>query len=516
MVKLSENEKKWALTATVIGSGMGFINGSVVTVALPAIQSTFQASVANMQWVISVYAFMLGTLILTGGALGDHYGRKRIFGLGVFIFLLSALWCGLAPHINQLILARAGQGLGGALMIPGSLAIITDVYEGKQRSKAIGTWSAATALATAAGPLLGGILVDHLSWRYIFFISVSMAFIVLVILYLKVPETKAGDPSRSLDWPGALLATLGLGLICFGLIEGANIGIDYPTVFLSIPTGVLLMWGFVRVEKKEQVPMVPMTLFKSRNFTGANLITFCIFFSLAGVLFLMPFNLIQVQGYSATVAGAALLPFPILVGALSRSIGGLINRCGPRPLLTAGTLLTSLGLMLLGLYGDTPSYWTSFFPAISCAGLGIALSFAPLNTTVMNSVKESVKGSASGVKEAVSRLSGMLSVALLGALAVGTFGQSLTSWVRHQPMPKQIEKQVLQQKNKLAKVNIPQQASPRLQKKLKKEIRHAFLGSFKIVMYTAAGVAFLGAVSAAFVVESETEDHRKLEPDSLV
>lgn len=510
MSEISSTDKKWALAATIIGSGMAFINGSVVNVALPAIQSSLNATVADMQWVVSIYTFILGTLILTGGSAGDYYGRKRVFGLGVFLFLLSTIWCGLSPDVHQLIIARSGQAIGGALMIPGSLAIITDLYEKEQRGRAIGTWSGFTALATAAGPLMGGILVDQFSWRFIFLISVPMAIVVLIILFWRVPESKAPNKSGQPDWKGALMATLGLGLICYGLIEASEFGIYNPVVLVTLLTGILVFIGFVWVEKNIKNPMMPPSLFGSKSFTGANLVTMSFYFSLAGVFFLLPFNLIQVQGYSATAAGAAFIPFPLLVGGLSRWSGGLIVRFGARPMLVAGPLLTSIGFLLLGLYGSGSFYWTDYFPGIFFMGLGVAVSFAPLNTTVMSSVDRSDAGTASGVNKAVSRLSGMLSVALLGALAISLFGQELAEMMQQNDIPGQVQQLMSDEKANLAKAQIPGVVSPEIRQILEKGIRKSFLSSFQTIMFVSAGLVLLGAVCAAIMIDYKPQSSESL------
>lgn len=513
MTDLTDTRKKWALAATIIASSMAFINGSVVNVALPAIQSSLNATVADMQWVISIYTFILGTLILVGGSAGDYYGRKRVFGLGVFLFLITTIWCGLAPDVHQLIIARGGQAIGGALMIPGSLAIITDVYEQEQRGKAIGTWSGITALATALGPLLGGILVDHLSWRFIFLISIPMAVTALIILFWRVPESKEPDHSAKPDWQGALLAILGLGLICFGLIEASDFGVDNPVVISTFSAGVILLTGFIWVEKKAEDPMMPPSLFQSKTFSGANLVTMCFYFSLAGVFFLLPFNFIQIQGYSATAAGAAFIPFPLLVGGLSRWSGGMIVRFGARPLLIVGPLLTGIGFILLGTYGVTPDYWSSFFPGIFFMGLGVAISFAPMNTTVMSAVDRSDAGKASGVNKAVSRLSGMFSVALLGALAISIFGSELDQTMQQGEIPQQVQQHMMGEAANLAKADIPADISAEMKKKLEGNIQHSFLFSYSIVMYVAAGLVMLGALFSALMIDYKPTSVGELEKE---
>ena len=500
MSQISSTEKKWALAATIIGSGMAFINGSVVNVALPAIQSSLDSTVADMQWIISIYTFMLGTLILTGGSAGDYYGRKRVFGIGVFLFLLSSIWCGLVPDVQQLIIARGGQAIGGAMMIPGSLAIITDLYEKQERGKAIGTWSGFTALLTAAGPLLGGILIDQFSWRFIFLINIPMAVITLLILFLRVPESKASGKNGSPDWYGALLATLGLGLICYSLINTSELGITDPLILTTLIAGILVFICFIWVEHTVKNPMMNLGLFNSRSFTGANLVSLFLYLSLAVVFFLLPFNLIQIQGYSATAAGAAFIPFPLLVGVLSRWSGGMIVRFGAKPLLITGPVLTGVGFILLGLYGTVSNYWSGFFPGIFFMGLGVALSFAPMKTTVMSSVPPKDTGTASGINKAITRLSGMLSVALLGALAIIFFGYELLEMMHQSNIPQDIQLQLLNEKSNLAKVNIPEIVSAEIRTDLERSVRESFLASFQKVMFVSAGLVMLGALSAALLV----------------
>lgn len=505
MTEISNTEKKWALAATIIGSGMAFINGSVVNVALPAIQSSLDATIADMQWIVSIYTFILGTLILTGGSAGDYYGRKKVFGLGVFIFLLTTVWCGLAPDVDQLIVARGGQAIGGAMMIPGSLAIITELYEKEQRGKAIGTWSGFTALATATGPLMGGILVDQFSWRFIFLISVPLAAAALAILYFRVPESKVRAKVGQPDWKGALLATLGLGLICYSFIEASEFGIYNPVVLVTAGMGSIIFGAFIWLEQNIENPMVRLSMFRSLSFSGANLVTLFFYFSLAGVFFLLPFNLIQVQGYSATAAGAAFIPFPLLVGGLSRWSGGMIVRFGARPMLMAGPIITSLGFLLLGIYGTGSSYWSCFFPGISLMGLGVAVSFAPMNTTVMSSVDKSDAGSASGVNKAVARLSGMLSVALLGALAITLFGNELSALMQQNEVPQAIQQQLLQEKTNLATAGVPEHVTSEMKYTLQNIIKQSFLNSFQTVMYTSAVLVLMGAVFAGLMVDYKPE-----------
>jgi len=299
----------WILAATILASSMVFIDGTVVGIALPAIQSSLQATIAGVQWVVESYALLLGALILTGGSLGDLYGRRKIFAIGVFVFCAASIWCGVAVDIRQLVIARAVQGVGGALLVPGSLALISVNFPPEQRGRAIGTWSGFTSITAAIGPVLGGWLVQHASWRWAFFINLPLGVAVLAITLWRMPESRDTRDPVHLDWPGALLATVSLGCIVFAFIQ------SMPMVGVA---GVLALVAFLWVEARSRAPMVPLTLFRSRNFSGANLLTFFLYAALSGVIFFFPLDLIQVQGYSATEAGAALLPFILFMFLLSR------------------------------------------------------------------------------------------------------------------------------------------------------------------------------------------------------
>ena len=501
--RCSRAAEPWILAATILGSSMAFIDGTVVNVALPALQSNLNATVRDVLWVVESYALCLAALILVGGSMGDRFGRRRIFCAGAALFALASVWCGMAPGVGQLIIARAVQGVGGAMLIPGSLAIISASFSEERRGIAIGTWSGFTAITAAIGPVLGGWLIENISWRAVFFINIPLALVVLGISYWRVPESRDNLDAKRLDWLGAVLATIGLGGVVFGLIESSRLGFAHFTVLVALAVGAVALLLFVLVEARCKNPMLPLTLFRSRNFSGANLLTLFLYTALSGGLFFLPLNLIQVQGYSATQAGAALLPFILIMFILSRWSGGLVKRYGSKLPLVIGPIVAAFGFAMFMLPGFGGSYWTTFFPAVVVLGFGMALSVAPLTTTVMSAVSGNRAGIASGVNNAVSRTAGLLGVAILGIVILTAYSAGLDRRLSQLSVSDEARTSIDEQRGRLAATELPAGVSDQARIELKKAIDESFVHGFRVVMTIAAALALASALSAFMMIEGK-------------
>jgi EmrB/QacA subfamily drug resistance transporter len=406
---------RWVLPATILGSSLSFIDGSVVNVALPAMQSSLDASIGTMQWVINAYMLTLASLILLGGSAADRFGRRRAFIAGVLGFTAASLACAVAPSAFWLIAARTAQGAAAALLTPASLAIIGAAYKGEARGPAIGTWAAAAALTTALGPPLGGWLVDTIGWRAIFSINLPVGLLALA-LALKLPADRGVAHAPPLDRRGAVLAMLGLGALCYGLIAlgESKAAAGAIAIVAALPLALL----FVRAEARANAPMMPLALFRNRDFSGANALTVLLYAALGGALFVLPFLLIQAHGYSALAAGAAFLPFSAIMGLGSRWAGGLVDKLGARIPLVVGPALTAAGYVALGFSGGDPSYWAGVLPGLLLVSIGMTIAVPPLTTTVFDAAPDEKSGTASGINNAAARAGSLLAVAALG-LAIG-------------------------------------------------------------------------------------------------
>ena len=496
---------RWVLAATILGSSIAFIDSTVVNVALPTIQDELAATQADVQWVVQAYALFLAALILVGGSLGDRFGRRRVFAIGVAIFAVASAGCGLAPTVEVLIAARALQGIGGALLVPGSLAIISASFpDREQRGKAIGTWSAFTAITSAIGPVVGGWLVDNASWRWVFFINLPLSIVVLAIALTRVPESRDPEAAaglRGVDFLGAGLATVGLGALTFGLTEGPARGWGSALVVASLAAGLAALVGFVVAESRGSSPMMPLGLFRSRTFTGANLLTLLLYGALGGAFYFVPFNLIQVQGYTSTAAGAALLPMVLLLFGLSRWAGGLTGRFGAKPPLVVGPTIAALGFVLLARPGVGGSYWTTVFPAVVVLGLGMSVTVAPLTTAVMGALEDRFAGTASGINNAVSRVAGLLAIALFNVVLAAAFGSALSANLTDLDAPPTVLEAVVAQEDDLAAVEPPPEVDEATAAAIDTAVDEAFLGGYRLIMLIAAGMALASALIAVLVVE---------------
>ena len=485
------------LIVAILGSSMAFIDGTVVNVALPAIQRDLQATAFQAQWVVESYALFLAALLLAGGALGDRLGRRKVFATGVAIFVLASVACGLAASIQQLITARAVQGVGAALLVPGSLALISATFGEHERGQAIGTWSGFSGITAAIGPVLGGYLVDHWSWHWAFLLNVPLAAAVLWLVWRHVPESR--DPSARgapLDGWGAVWGTAALGGIVYAFVEAPTQGWRAAPVLGSLLGGLVACAAFVFTEARMKAPMMPLHLFRNRNFTGANLVTLLLYSALGGSLYFFPLALIQVQGYSATAAGAALLPFVLILFAFSRPAGRLVDRFGPRGPLVVGPLVAAAAFVLFALPGVGGAYWRTYLPAVVLLGIGMTITIAPLTTTVMNAVDVEHSGTASGVNNAVSRVAGVLAIAVLGLLMAWAFGRHLRDALDALTLPVTLKDAVLSQESRLAGAAIPAGLDAALAERLHRAIGEAYIAGFRWVMGAAAALAVLGAACA--------------------
>lgn len=498
---VSKTAGRWVLLVTILGSGMAFIDSTAMNVVLPVLQIELDATIPQMQWIIEAYALFMSSLMLFGGTLGDKFGRKRIFALGVILFTGASVWCGLSTSTPQLIVARAFQGVGGALLVPGSLAIINISFTESERGRAIGTWSAFTAITTALGPILGGWLAENVSWRLVFFINLPISIVVLTSLLCRIPESRMNNGEGKLDIPGSFLAIMSLGCVVFALIESGNSGFGHPKVIIPFVAGGLALVSFLWYEARTPSPMMPLGLFKSKTFSGANFISALFWAAWVGGVFFIPFNLIQLQGYSAAGVGIAFMPLVLALFLFSRWAGGLVINYGAKPPMIIGTLLAGAGFLLFTLPGIGGSYWTTFFPAIVVLGMGMAITISPLTTAVMSSIDLEHSGIASGINNTVGRIAGLLSIAILGVFALSGFNKNLDKELRMLNLSAETIQVIDSQRIKLADIDIPESLPETTKKEIRAAISDSFLWTFRRMMKISAGLMFLGALTAWFTIE---------------
>jgi EmrB/QacA subfamily drug resistance transporter len=496
--------KPWVLLVTILASSIAYIDESVVNVALPAIEADLAASVAVIQWLVNAYVLCLSAFLLTGGAAGDLFGRRRVLVLGLVIFAVASLWCGFAPDVGQLIAARAIQGAGAALLVPCSLALIGANFDEAERGKAIGTWAGFSAIAAAIGPLTGGWIVDHFSWRFIFLINPVLALPTLWIALDKVPESRATQAAGGLDWLGALLAFGGLGGLAFGLIAAPLSGWSDASVLSALVLGAAVLLVFVWWEGRSRTPMLPLALFRSRTFSAVNLLTLLLYAALGGVFFFLPFALIQVQGFSASLAGAAMVPFTVIMAGLSRWAGGLADRFGAKGPLGIGAAIAALGFALLALAVGGSSY-VAYLVAITVQGLGMVVVVAPLTTTVINAVAENQTGIAAAINNAVASVASLLAVAMLGALALGLYDRALDRNLAAGSLSAEVRHAVVVARGQFVTAPALATAQGGDRQAAETIIRQSLAGSIRSVLLVCAALALVGAASSLLLPGSPSK-----------
>ena len=460
---------------------------------------------------------MLASLILIGGALGDHIGRKKVFMVGIAIFICGSAACGFATSVSLLVAFRLLQGVGGALMIPGSLSLISSSIDEKQKGKAIGTWSAFTTVVTMGGPILGGALADAGLWRYIFFINIPIGVAALLILWLRVNEIKDENSStQPIDFPGAITIVLALATLTFGFLRIPAVGFYHIQTLGALTAGLLFLFLFLYIESKSSYPMMPLNLFANATFSGTNLLTFFLYAGLgAGMLFLS-LNLVQIQGYSQLQSGLTFLPFTILMVSIARFAGKLADRYGPRLFLIAGPAAAAAGLFLLSFVKQTHGpgdYWTTFFPGILIFGLGISFTVAPLTMAVMSAVDDHFSGTASGVNNAITRIANVFANAIFGALAVLIFSGALTDQIKDLPLNPAEKNSVMKEVVNLGNAQPPAGLKQNTRIKVERAYHTGFIHAYAVIMRISAVLALLGALMAALFIKSKLLTHHSL-PDT--
>ncbi|AYL95915.1 MFS transporter [Mucilaginibacter celer] len=505
-VSLSSPAGKWIMVSAILASAMAFIDGTALNVVLPALQQSLNAKGADLFWILNAYLLMLASLILIGGSLGDKLGRKKIFTAGIFIFIAGSALCGLSPGVFYLIIFRIIQGIGGALMIPGSLSLISSSIDVKERGKAIGTWSAITTVVTMGGPVLGGALADAGLWRYIFFINVPIGIAALLILWRKVAESRDDGADQSIDFPGAISIALGLALLTFGFLRMPAVGLNNWQVYGSLAAGLLLLAAFIYIERTSKHPMMPLSLFNNQTFSGINLLTFFLYAGLGGGMLFMSLNMVQVQGYSQLQSGLTFLPFTVLMISIARYAGSIADKKGPRLLLIIGPALAGVGLLILSFIKQTAGpadYWTSFFPGVLVFGFGMSLTVAPLTATVMGSVSDHFSGTASGINNAMTRIANVFANAIFGALAVLFFSGAMQGDLKKMPLSEKNKKAVTEQAANLGNAKVPDGINGPDRKAIETAYHNSFILAYSNIMRICAGLAFLGAsMSVAFIRNS--------------
>lgn len=508
-ISLKSAAGRWILFSTILATSMVFIDGSALNVVLPSLQNDLKAAGPDIFWVLNAYLLVLAAMMLPGGSLGDKFGRKKVFGIGIAIFSLGSLLCGLAPTVTFLIASRSIQGLGGALMVPGSLSLISSLIRKEERGKAIGTWSAITTIVSIGGPIIGGILGDHGSWRYIFFINIPIGIISLLVLWSKVPETSNEDDRGKTDLYGAFLLVAALAALTYSFLKFPETGLRDWKVNGILVFGAVSLASFVVVEKRSKNPMIQLKLFSNRQFTGLNLLTFFLYGALgAGFLFLS-LNYVQIQGYTQTESGLTFLPFTFILGLFSRYIGTLSDRFGTRIFLTAGPFTTGLGFLWMSFIKQTngaSEYWLSYFQGMVLISIGMLLTVVPLTTAVMNSISQKQSGIASGVNNAVSRIAGIFANAAFGALALVLFTRLIREKLAVWDFNSVQKSKIMAEAVNLGNAHVPEnvfRAEQAIQ--IRQLYHHSFLESYQSILMICSFMCFAASLIAYFTLQKKQE-----------
>lgn len=503
VVSLKSPAGKWVMVSTILASAMAFIDGTALNVVLPALQKSLNASGTDLFWILNAYLLMLASLILIGGSLGDKLGRKKVFMVGIGLFLIGSAACGFSDSVIVLVACRIIQGIGGALMIPGSLSLISASINEKEKGKAIGTWSAFTTVVTMGGPILGGALADAGLWRYIFFINLPIGVIALLMLWFKVDESIDNGADHALDYPGAVAIALGLALLTFGFLRIPVVGWVNWQAYGSLIVGTILLIIFIVIQRKSKNPMMPLQLFNNLTFTGANLLSFFLYAGLSAGMLFLSLNLVQVQGYSQLQSGLTFLPFTLLMITIARFAGSLADKYGPRLFLIFGPATAGLGLFMLSFIKQTdgPSaYWTTFFPSVLVFGLGMSFTVAPLTTTVMGSAEAQLSGTASGINNAVTRIAAVFANAIFGVLAVLFFSGALADQIKSINLDKSQQQTVMTQAINLGNAKVPASLITPGKEEVQKAYNQSFISAYSSIMRISAVLGLMGGLMGfAFV-----------------
>jgi len=507
--------QKWTLMSTILASSLVYIDSTALNFALPALQKDLGITGTELLWVINAYALFLSALLLVGGSLGDLFGRNKVFLTGLGIFSISSFICGISKYPLQLITARAFQGIGGALLTPGSLSILSSKFGAENRGNAIGLWSTFSALTAVFGPILGGWLAGLGLWRVIFYINVPLALIVFVTMITKIPESRNPNAEK-LDIWGALFVTLGLSGITYGFIESPKNGFGSLITISSLIMGGFALIVFIIVQRYSNHPMMPLKLFKSSSFSGGCLLTLLVYAALFSAMFFLPLNLIQIQGYSEIDAGLAMLPIVIFIAVISPFMGKFVDRKGVQIPLIVGPIITGAGFLIFSTFNITSGpavYWNTFFLAFLVLGIGMGITVAPLTTAVMGAVSEDHVGIASGINSTLSRVAGLLAVAIMGALVLFSFGGSVKKGIDVMDISESLKHEIMFESLKFTAAEVPDGLSEGNKVILEKLLSDSLIAVFNMVAYAASVLTFLAGLIALIFIKNKNISTEKLYPD---